>query len=1114
MAEIKNYGLIGVGQNVQLGKNGPKLKGNADNSTFEVTQEDGATLARISGANGTSSSDFVTKAQLDASDASTDGFNVTLGDVDASGDGDWHITPSQGDYEANGSITRQGAVTSLTNASKVSDALDKLNETMLNVHNNTFVRDVDFTVDTATGGAPLSSTLTVLANGNPTHYTISWGDGTTTDDTTDSTPSHTYSNNSNSPFTVGVTAYNEDGAGEGSTVTYSKTSFITLYTANPAAGYDFYTASSGGSTTTTVDDGTALYFDNETTNIGSAAATYVIEWGDGQANADITADTNAGGTQGSRLAHTFATSTEEDQLRTVKLTLLTHTTADPSVIPNNTTKIIKVYDTHTPTVALSATTGINEEGTSGLPITFTNNTESTIGSYADFGIQYRYVWGDGTTTTVNTGTSSSGDTGQTIAHTYELSGGQQSGGTAVDFAGNLEVISSHSSSPFKTANFTVHVEPDLRATVTGTAVSSNLNNASGDNARTLYKGTDLSGTNRAIVTVDNTTQNANAYIYNWNDGGSNDTPTEAGSPAGSVSGANITHDYFSQSVASYTLNFSGSGRPELTDQTDTDTVAFNLKAVPAAPTGVSGKSITLSTAGQYSPSGGTGLCANAADFTSGSLAAGSSLESTTARRYETTTTASTSTISDAYRSDSGTASALWDGSADGAKAFSVSTGETGTFTSLVITNEGDARNEIGSSYPQNFYQVFSGRMTKNFTSEQHGIHSMAIKHDSTGTTNNVYVVYDQLTSAPSVTTGTLAELTAGTKRYVSGIPYYNSGSPAVKLVGGTITNLTGQAYKDSTSIVNIQSGTNAESTSGSAITTGSKSYTDIDGGTTMLSSGVPKANVGVGGAYTMGDISVNITGSSRNTIESIKIQGTNHNGTGSASSDTAEKIQVWKVTPTLDEEAIDVSDSLGAGFDDDGVRISGHGSASDTPAFSDSTNYYTGSAWTGAVTVAGTSEAINRLNTIKHFTTNLSSGYLPAGPDLNTGRSGAQYFTFAFRRTTMANFTVRMTGTVSGFFIAAPATDIDDASTLNGWIDAGITYGGAGTPGADTGNGGNGSNGCAFTSGDRIQDGTGYSNDTFELTLGDQNATNSFGNQILVRIKLESGDSITALSIE
>ena len=132
---------------------------------------------------------------------------------------------------------------------------------------------------------------------------------------------------------------------------------------------------------------------------------------------------------------------------------------------------------------------------------------------------------------------------------------------------------------------------------------------------------------------------------------------------------------------------------------------------------------------------------------------------------------------------------------------------------------------------------------------------------------------------------------------------------------------------------------------------------------------------------------------------------------------------------------------------------------------------------------------------------------------MNTGRSGAQYITYAFRRTAMANFVVTLTGKVSGFFVGAPGTGIDSASGTNGWVDAGQTYGGAGTPGSDTGNGGNGSNGCAFTSGDRIIDGTTYSNDTFTLTLGDQNGTGAFGNQILIRIKLESGDSVTALSI-
>ena len=149
--------------------------------------------------------------------------------------------------------------------------------------------------------------------------------------------------------------------------------------------------------------------------------------------------------------------------------------------------------------------------------------------------------------------------------------------------------------------------------------------------------------------------------------------------------------------------------------------------------------------------------------------------------------------------------------------------------------------------------------------------------------------------------------------------------------------------------------------------------------------------------------------------------------------------------------------------------------------------------------------------TISHDTTDYS-GYLPAGPDRSSD-TGTQYFTIAFRRTTMANFDLTLTGTVSGVFIAAPGTAIDDASSLNGWLDASVTYGGSGVPGANTGSGGNGSNGCAFTSGDRIIDGTSYSNQTFTLTLGTENGTNATGNVVLVRFKLNSGDSLTAVSI-
>ena len=1112
MGQVKNYGLIGAGTSLQLGKNGPKLLGNADTGTFSLTAE-GGELTSIQGANASNSNELVTKAQLDALSVnlSSSGFNTLLGNIDANGDLDWHITPDQGDYDGNTSVTRQGAVTSFTNDTSVSEAIDRLNEATYNVYANTFVRDVNYTVDNATGGAPLTSTLTISTTGNPTHYTINWGDGTSSTATTDSTPTHTYSNNSNSPFDVVVTAYNENGAGEGSTTSLTKENFITLYTANPVADFNMYAASSGGLPVDFVDDGTALYFDNDTTNIGGADATYTIEWGDGTANSDITADTEDGGTQGNRLAHTFSSSTETDRLRTVKLTLDTHTSADPSVIPNNTTAVIKVFDTHTPEVSLASNSGINEESTSGFQVAVTNNTESTIGSNADFGIYYVYNWGDGTTSTVSTGSGSAGDTGEAINHTYDLTSSDQANGNSADFTGNLQVMSSHTSAPFTSSDFTVHVEPDVRATITAESTTSNLK-SSNDSVRTVYKGTDLSGTNRAVITVDNTSQNGSSFEYNFGDGSSAVTVTEASSGAGSVSGANITHDYSSATTGSKTITMTASGTPDITAQTDSDTETVVVEAVPSAPNGVNSKSLSLSTGSQDTSK----LTSGAQDATGGGISAGTSLNSSTARRYDSTTSVSTNVISDAHNSATGTASAMFDGVADGQKTFSTSTGETGTFTSLVITAEGDANDQISSTtYPENFYQVFSGRVTKDISSVSTGVHSMAISHDSTGTTNNVYIVKDNLSNSPTVNIGsaTLETLNNGTLRYVSGVPYYNDNAATIKLVGATVSNLTGQAYLDSSSIFDVVSGTNSEGTSASAITQASKSYSDIDGAVTMLDSSIPLANVGISSAYALGNISIDITNSAINSVETLKFRSQNVNGYGSFTSDHATKIQVWKATPSFDETAIPVSDSLGATHDDDGVRITGFGTSSDTPAFDNSVNNYTANAWSGAETIAGTSEAVMRFDTLQHYDTDLSSGYLPAGPDLATGRSGAQYFTFAFRRTTMSNFDITLTGTVSGVFIAAPGTNIDSASGLNGWVDASTTYGGAGTPGSDTSNGGNGSNGCAFTSGDRIVDGTSYSNDTFTMTLGDQNATNSTGNNILVRIKLEDGDSLTALSV-
>ena len=356
----------------------------------------------------------------------------------------------------------------------------------------------------------------------------------------------------------------------------------------------------------------------------------------------------------------------------------------------------------------------------------------------------------------------------------------------------------------------------------------------------------------------------------------------------------------------------------------------------------------------------------------------------------------------------------------------------------------------------------------------------------------------------------MTQNSAGTLAYVSGIPYYTNDA-TINVVGALVSNVAGQTYRDDSTPFNFYSGTNVEGDNGSAFATQTKGYTILPSGS--LSSGKPKANTGVGANVTIDTFQLSVNGGGRR-VEGFAMNMENVNGAGANVQYANTKIAVYNGTSSgVNESSIPVSDSLGAGFNTDGLRIVTGWSGS-TPAFSSGQDYYASNNWSGAVTIAGTDEAVVRYGNLQHYDTDLSSGYLPVGPDLNTGRSGSQYFRFAFKRTTMSNFTVKLTGKVSGFFIAAPNTDIDDTSDSNGWLNASATYAGAGTPGANTTAGGNGSDGCAFTSGDRIIDGTTYSNQGFTLTLGDQNASDSYNNQILVGIKLDDGDYLSQLEVE
>jgi len=1110
-----------------------------DKFRFGTTTQDGSTvtdysnltLSNIQAADPTADEDVATKSYVDS--------QISSGGV--TGDNVEMRLPTDSTFG-------DGAYLGLTSTTTVTNAIDELNEVLGNVQAGTYIKSTSFVADSTAISAGDTVTLTITNTptaGANTRYTITWGDGDTTTGTSDSTPSHTYA--SGGTYSVTVKAFENDADttdSAGSFATSTRTDYIVASTAEPVLTFAMYAAASGGSAITTADTGDTVYLQNNCTNTSGATVTYDVDWGDGTEDT-ISGDGVAGGSSangGSRLAHTYTNSAGDDGSTVagtgtgdtkyaIRLRLLTHSTANPAVIPKTATNNFEVYSEHTPLYSTADSTirGVNEESTSGFPVTFTNDTATNPGSNSDFSATQTYSWdfGEGAgATVVNIGSGGDGDTGNTIANTFNLSSDNQNNGTTTTFTTSLTLANGHTNSTFS-SNLNIIVEPDVRANIAGTAVT--VNTGSGDNSLSLYDVVDLDGVNRAIARFTNTSQNADNYEYDFfDDSSSIITVGEDGSTAGSI-GATIDKDYSGTSVGNINFRFRASGTPDTIDQDDEETITFVMKSTPSAPNGLSSFSLALSDSAQ-----GTNphLCAGFSDNTSSAdtLAAGTSLESSTARRYTSTSTIDTTVMNGFLVNDANgtgstvnqTVTASINASASGARTFTTTEGgaNNGTFTKLVTSDHKDY-DQVNSSYPQRLYLVADAKITQDLADYSVGLSAQRLESSAGGNTGYVHVLKDDVTVTPTTTIGTLAEGTAGTKRYVSGVPYYNTGSPTVTVTGTTVANFTGQAYQDAADPHEIDPGTSQESTSGNVISATAYTYANVDGASSMLTGGIPNTDVGVSSAYTLGTLTQSLTSSSVRAVQQIKARSKNANGTGSYSESTT-KIQVYTASLlTLDDEAggITVSDSLGAGFDDDAVRIAGFGSLSgDTPSLFDSSNanYYTDSAWSGAVTVAGTNEAIARFGTIKHFTTDLSSGYLPVGPDLNTGRDGgeAQYYTFAFRRTTMSNFTVRLSGTVSGVFIAAPGTAIDSASSLNGWLDASTTYGGSGVPGANTGSGGNGSNGCAFTSGDRILDGTSYSNSTFTLTLGSENATNATGNNVLVRIKLESGDSITALSIE
>lgn len=522
------------------------------------------------------------------------------------------------------------------------------------------------------------------------------------------------------------------------------------------------------------------------------------------------------------------------------------------------------------------------------------------------------------------------------------------------------------------------------------------------------------------------------------------------------------------------------GAVTLTDSTKISDAVDSLnevlaKLVPSAPPAFpNGTAISVTSVGNTPLLAAGGVTDNSG---TSSLTAGSSV-------IRITGTATSNTFSTMGPGDSGTLQLLLNGTVTNSRTFSdtsaTGNGDNGTYGALVISGQG--------AYPSGtpgFWKSFNAQIS-GLTVPQ-GINKLKLNHTGASSTADFYLVKDNLTSAPTFSSGSVAQNVQGTLAYSSSIPHYGSGASLT--IGMSITNLAGETYYGGSTPLTI-TGTNS--------IIGSQTYTYSTMG---ISTPITRQTLS---ATAITPVTVNLNGSNVFAQGNIQAQITNVVSTSSATNVAATNVLVMVGTQSskVYELSVPVTGLGSSPNSNNAVRIGGFGN-SDTPSGSLS-------AWTSSASLQ-TYDAVVVAGVLKWDNTNYSTGYLPVGPNLS-GRSGSapQYVTFAFQRTALSQFKINYSGKVSGCWVALPGVSDQsgispNGATANGWWNMFFQYVGAGVPGQT----GDTNAGCAL--GTAMGTGT-VTSTAYTCTFGTQSSTNSTSNYIYVRFKLSSGDSITALS--
>ena len=417
--------------------------------------------------------------------------------------------------------------------------------------------------------------------------------------------------------------------------------------------------------------------------------------------------------------------------------------------------------------------------------------------------------------------------------------------------------------------------------------------------------------------------------------------------------------------------------------------------------------------------------------------------------------------------------------------------DNGTYGNLVVSSVQDYHN-IVSTVAAGFWNVFSASIAA--TSIPAGWNRANIFYTGDGAaTPTLTWYYDSSTPTAPAFSGTSIALTSNTVTYSSTIPHLNSSAGFT--ISGTVQNLSGDMYYSgwSSTSANFFSGLGA---GGALLAPANRTLSQVGVPVPLTRNNTSAYSFSTTSNVTTGFGSASAaTGPTLNVSTPYATSGSGQFAPGS--------IILYKTGTTTQIEETSLTSSFGTAariVNPDG------GTAADNPAYTGTETTFNSATSTLLATDATVVAA-----KLQYDVTNYSTGYYPVGPNLSSGRSASQYFTFKFNYAALSSFYIHYTGTIAGLWIACPGVTDTPASPTNGWLNASVAYAGSGVPG--TGTGGNGSNGCAVGGTATLN-----SNGTYNInvTFGSVN-TSSAGNksnEVYVRVKLTSGQSLTVLNAQ